>query len=138
MREQQRELGMSILLITHDLGVVAEMARQVAVMYLGRIVEQAAVQAIYADPRHPYTRALLKSIPGRAPRKTALHAIPGSVPVLSSGFPAFRSIPAARKRSADFAIRENGAGVTGSRSGASGGVPCAAAGITRRNSSVKP
>ena len=80
MRELQQESGMSILLITHDLGVVAEMAHEVAVMYLGRIVEQADVQQIFADPQHPYTRALLQSIPGRAPRKTALHAIPGSVP----------------------------------------------------------
>jgi len=80
MREQQQALNMSILLITHDLGVVAEMAQEVAVMYLGRIVEQALVASIFATPQHPYTRALLQSIPGRAPRKTALQAIPGSVP----------------------------------------------------------
>ncbi|HEX2950369.1 MAG TPA: ABC transporter ATP-binding protein [Armatimonadota bacterium] len=80
MRTLLCELGMSILLITHDLGVVAEMAHQVAVMYLGRIVETGPVNAIFADPQHPYTRALLNSIPGRSPRKSALQAIPGSVP----------------------------------------------------------
>jgi peptide/nickel transport system ATP-binding protein len=80
LRELQCELGMSLLLITHDLGVVAEMAQQVAVMYLGRIVEQAPLHAIFTDPQHPYTRALLNSMPGRASRKAALSAIPGFVP----------------------------------------------------------
>jgi peptide/nickel transport system ATP-binding protein len=81
MRALQAELGMSILLITHDLGVVAEMAREVAVMYWGRIVERAATQAIYAGPQHPYTRALLRSIPGRGTqRKARLRVISGSVP----------------------------------------------------------
>ncbi|MBM4040702.1 MAG: ABC transporter ATP-binding protein [Planctomycetes bacterium] len=81
MRRLQAELGMSILLITHDLGVVAEMASQVAVMYWGRIVEQAPTEAIYADPQHPYTRALLRSIPGRGTRRKArLQVIAGSVP----------------------------------------------------------
>ena len=63
MRQLQQEDGMAIMLITHDLGVVAEMATDVAVMYLGRVVEQAPVDAIFHDPRHPYTRALLRSIP---------------------------------------------------------------------------
>ncbi len=81
MRKLQAELGMSILLITHDLGVVAEMAREVAVMYWGRIVEQAPTQAIFAEARHPYTRALLRSIPGRGTRRKArLQVIAGSVP----------------------------------------------------------
>lgn len=80
LRELQTEFGMSILLITHDLGVVAEMAQQVAVMYLGRIVEQAPVEQLFADPQHPYTSALLQSIPGNAPRKTELKAIKGSIP----------------------------------------------------------
>jgi len=65
MRDLQAELGMSILLITHDLGVVAEMADQVAVMYLGRIVEETDVTRIYKTPQHPYTQALLQSVPGR-------------------------------------------------------------------------
>jgi len=81
MRDLQAELGMSILLITHDLGVVAEMADEVAVMYLGRIVEHAATDRIFAEPQHPYTRALLKSIPGRETRrKSRLQVIAGSVP----------------------------------------------------------
>ena len=81
MRDLQAELGMSIMLITHDLGVVAEMAKEVAVMYLGRIVEQSSTEHIFADPQHPYTEALLKSIPGiRASRKIQLRVISGSVP----------------------------------------------------------
>ncbi|MFP4057698.1 MAG: ABC transporter ATP-binding protein [Candidatus Brocadiia bacterium] len=81
MRDLQDEFAMSILLITHDLGVVAEMARQVAVMYLGRVVEQADSQRIFAHPQHPYTRALMRSIPGRgARRKARLATITGSVP----------------------------------------------------------
>ncbi|MCI2422741.1 ABC transporter ATP-binding protein [Saccharopolyspora sp. K220] len=81
LAELQRELGMAILLITHDLGVVAEMADEVAVMYLGTVVEQAPVDDIFHDPRHPYTRALLKSIPrvGRAARHR-LESISGAVP----------------------------------------------------------
>ena len=61
MRQLQQEDGMAIMLITHDLAVVAEMASHVAVMYLGRVVEQAPVDAIFHAPRHPYTRALLRS-----------------------------------------------------------------------------
>jgi oligopeptide/dipeptide ABC transporter ATP-binding protein len=63
MRQLQQEDGMAIMLITHDLGVVAEMATDVVVMYLGRVVEQGPVDAIFHAPRHPYTRALLRSIP---------------------------------------------------------------------------
>ncbi len=80
LRELQRETNMALLLITHDLGVVAEMAETVAVMYLGRIVELAPVVELFADPQHPYTRALLRSIPGRGPRKRALEVITGGVP----------------------------------------------------------
>ena len=80
LRDLQQESGMTILLITHDFGVVAEMARQVAVMYLGRIVEQAPVARIFAAPQHPYTRALLAAMPSRATRGAPLYTIPGSVP----------------------------------------------------------
>ncbi len=81
MRELQAELGMAIMLITHDLGVVAEMAKQVAVMYLGRVVEQSDISCVFAEPSHPYTRALLRSIPGfEKARKSLLHTIKGSVP----------------------------------------------------------
>ncbi len=81
MEAAQAELGMSILLITHDLGVVARMADEVAVMYLGRVVEQADVETIFENPEHPYTAGLLRSIPGLgAARKSKLTSIEGSVP----------------------------------------------------------
>ncbi len=78
--ELQHQLGMAVLLITHDLGVVAEQADVVAVMYAGKIVEQAAPEEIFARPLHPYTIGLLNSMPGRLPPKTNLEAIPGMVP----------------------------------------------------------
>ena len=81
MRQLQHEDGMAIMLITHDLGVVAEMATDVAVMYLGRVVEQAPVDAIFHAPRHPYTRALLRSIPRmRVRSRERLTPIAGAVP----------------------------------------------------------
>jgi oligopeptide/dipeptide ABC transporter ATP-binding protein len=80
LRELQERLGLALLLITHDLGVVAEMADRVAVMYAGRIVEESTVDDLFVDPRHPYTRGLLGSIPGGAPG-TRLAAIPGTIPV---------------------------------------------------------
>ena len=81
MRQLQHEDGMAIMLITHDLGVVAEMATDVAVMYLGRVVEQGPVDAIFHAPRHPYTRALLRSIPRiRSRSRERLTPIAGSVP----------------------------------------------------------
>ena len=81
MRDLQTEFGMSIMLITHDLGVVAEVADEVAVMYLGRVVERADTEEIFENPKHPYTRALMESIPGMgAQRKTRLKTIEGSVP----------------------------------------------------------
>jgi peptide/nickel transport system ATP-binding protein len=80
MRDLQQEFHMSILLITHDLGVVAETADSVAVMYRGRIVEEASVRRIFEHPLHPYTSALMRSIPGLTPRKQELKAIPGAVP----------------------------------------------------------
>jgi len=81
MRQLQQEDGMAIMLITHDLGVIAEMATDVAVMYLGRVVEQAPVDAIFHAPRHPYTRALLRSIPRiRARTRERLTPIAGAVP----------------------------------------------------------
>ena len=81
MRQLQQEDGMAIMLITHDLGVIAEMATDVAVMYLGRVVEQAPVDEIFHAPRHPYTRALLRSIPRlRARTRERLTPIAGAVP----------------------------------------------------------
>ncbi len=82
MSELQSELGMSILLITHDLGVVAETADRVAVMYAGQIVEQATTLDLFADPKHPYTVGLLGSIPVAGARRDRLDVIPGQVPNL--------------------------------------------------------
>lgn len=82
MKHLQAELGMAILFITHDLGVIAHMADEVLVMYLGRVVEQADVQTIFKDPKHPYTRALMDSIPRvHKSRGEHLQTIEGSVPV---------------------------------------------------------
>ena len=84
MNNLQEKLGMSLLLITHDMGVVAEMADRVAVMYAGIMVEEATVSEIFQEPHHPYTVGLLNSIPANAKYKNAerLEAIPGSVPGL--------------------------------------------------------
>ena len=81
MKELQAELGMAIMFITHDLGVVAEMADDVVVMYLGRVVESAPVVPLFHDPHHPYTQALLRSIPNiKEKTRVRLEAISGSVP----------------------------------------------------------
>ncbi len=81
MQNLQEELGMAILYITHDLGVIAEMAQEVIVMYMGKVVERADVYALFYDPKHPYTQALLRSIPklGRK-RRVRLDTIEGMVP----------------------------------------------------------
>jgi len=81
MRGLQEQYGMAIMLITHDLGVIAEMADDVVVMYLGQVVEKAPVDEIFHDPKHPYTRALLESIPRlRGDSSQRLGSITGSVP----------------------------------------------------------
>ena len=80
LRELQAETGMAIILITHDLGVVAEMADEVAVMYAGRVVERAPVAAVFDDPQHPYTIGLLGSVPRLDEQRARLLAIEGSVP----------------------------------------------------------
>jgi peptide/nickel transport system ATP-binding protein len=83
MERLQRELGMAIVIITHDLGVVAEMADDIAVMYAGRIVETASAAQVFAAPEHPYTWGLLKSIPRLdVPREEDLVPIPGTPPSL--------------------------------------------------------
>jgi peptide/nickel transport system ATP-binding protein len=85
MERLQDELGMAIIIITHDLGVVAEMADDIAVMYAGRIVETASAEALFANPEHPYTWGLLKSIPRlEADRSELLVPIPGTPPSLIS------------------------------------------------------
>jgi oligopeptide/dipeptide ABC transporter ATP-binding protein len=80
LRELQLEMGMSVLLITHDLGVVAEVADNVAVMYAGRIVELAGVKPVFREPLHPYMVSLLKSLPSIGSRQEKLKVIPGQVP----------------------------------------------------------
>ena len=80
LRRLQRELGMAILMITHDLGVVAEMCDEVIVMYAGRVVERARVRELFGRPRHPYTQGLLAASPGRVTRGARLPTIPGMVP----------------------------------------------------------
>jgi len=80
LKELQREMGMAILLITHNLGVVAQFAQDVIVMYASRIVERASVPQLFAAPSHPYTRALLRSLPKPGVRETRLESIPGTVP----------------------------------------------------------
>lgn len=81
MKDLQKQFGMSVILITHDLGVVAEMCDEVVVMYLGEVVEQADVDSLFYDPLHPYTEALLRSIPqlGKG-RVQQLDPIEGSIP----------------------------------------------------------
>jgi oligopeptide/dipeptide ABC transporter ATP-binding protein len=76
----KNELGMSIVLITHDLGVVAEFCDEVVVMYAGRIAERASARALSANPRHPYTRGLLEAVPRLGARRGHLPTIPGVVP----------------------------------------------------------
>jgi len=81
MKELQQKLGMSLLLITHDLGVVAEQADEVAIMYAGKVVERAKAKEIFDRPLHPYTVGLLNSLPGAGNhKKKRLDAIPGMVP----------------------------------------------------------
>jgi dipeptide transport system ATP-binding protein len=79
----QRERGMALVLITHDMGVVAETAQRVQVMYAGQIVEEAPTEALFATPRHPYTAALLEALPERAIGQRRLPTIPGMVPGVS-------------------------------------------------------
>jgi peptide/nickel transport system ATP-binding protein len=100
--EMKARLGMAMMLITHAMGVVAETAQRVVVMYAGKVVEEAPVGELFARPRHPYTQGLIRSIPriDRAGRKTRLEAIPGTVPNLSNAPPGCRFAPRCR-----FAMR---------------------------------
>ena len=84
MKKIQQDKGMSILLITHDLGVVAEMCSRVIVMYAGKIVEEAPVEILFANPTHPYTQGLIASVPKLGSGVKVLPSIPGSVADLSA------------------------------------------------------
>ncbi len=96
--EMKSRLGTAIMLITHAMGVVAETAQRVVVMYAGKIVEEAPVEALFARPRHPYTQGLIRSIPrvDKAGAKTRLEAIPGTVPSLADLPPGCRFAPRCR------------------------------------------
>ena len=94
LAELKSEMGMAVLLITHAMGVVAEVAQRVVVMYAGHVVEEAAVADLFARPRHPYTRGLIRSIPrigsSALEHKVRLEAIPGTVPKLIEPGPGCR------------------------------------------------
>ncbi len=98
--EMREQMGTSVILITHDLGVIAEMAERVAVMYAGEIVEQADVNSLFEQPLHPYTQGLIGSIPILGEIKERLDVIPGSVPNLVNLPPGCRFAPrcAAREK----------------------------------------
>ena len=98
MRDMRREMGTSVILITHDLGVVAEMAERVAVMYAGEIVEQTEVNSLFDEPLHPYTQGLIGSIPILGEIKDKLDVIPGSVPNLVNLPPGCRFAPRCQAR----------------------------------------
>ena len=106
LRSLQRELGMSVLLITHDLGVVAETCDEVVVMYAGRVVERAATATLFAAPRHHYTAGLLRSVPSYGEGtvvgdRARLQEIKGMVPALSELPPGCKFVdrcPAAQER----------------------------------------
>jgi oligopeptide/dipeptide ABC transporter ATP-binding protein len=98
IRDLRNKVGASVILITHDLGVIAEMAERVAVMYAGRIVEQADVRTLFANPRHPYTQGLMGSIPILGKTKERLEVIPGTVPNLVNLPPGCRFAPRCKAR----------------------------------------
>ncbi len=84
LRGLNEEQGTAVMLITHDLGVVAEMCHRVAVMYAGKVVEEASVHDIFNNPLHPYTQGLIQSVPRMNDTRERLYSIPGNVPILSS------------------------------------------------------
>ena len=105
MRGLQRETGTAIVLITHDLGVVAEMCDRVAVMYAGEIVEEADVTTLFREPRHPYTQGLIGSIPVMGLVRDELSTIPGNVPNLVDLPPGCRFAPRCGVRD-EFGVTE--------------------------------
>jgi oligopeptide/dipeptide ABC transporter ATP-binding protein len=93
IRNVQSEFGMAVVLITHDLGIVAELAHRVAVMYAGQIVEETDVATLFSDPKHPYTQGLIGSVPVIGDRRERLEVIPGRVPNLIDLPPGCRFAP---------------------------------------------
>jgi peptide/nickel transport system ATP-binding protein len=102
LQDLKSRLGMAIMLITHAMGVVAETAQRVVVMYAGKVIEEASVEQLFASPRHPYTQGLIRSIPrvDRTAAKTRLEAIAGVVPSLLDPPPGCRFAPRCRYASA--------------------------------------
>ena len=98
MRDLRTRMDTAVILITHDLGVISEMADRVAVMYAGRIVEQADIRTLFAHPVHPYTQGLMASIPVLGTVKETLDVIPGSVPNLVNLPPGCQFAPRCRSR----------------------------------------
>jgi len=98
LRTVQSDMGTAIVLITHDLGVVAEMASRIAVMYAGKIVEEADISSLFSDPLHPYTQGLLGSVPVLGQQKDELAIIPGTVPNLINLPAGCRFAPRCRAR----------------------------------------
>ncbi|WGS24066.1 MULTISPECIES: ABC transporter ATP-binding protein [unclassified Bradyrhizobium] len=99
LQDMKERFGMAVMLITHAMGVVAETAQRVVVMYAGKVVEEAPVDELFGDPRHPYTQGLIRSIPRidlDAEHKTRLEAIGGSVPILINPTPGCRFAPRCR------------------------------------------
>jgi oligopeptide/dipeptide ABC transporter ATP-binding protein len=103
LREMKAAFNLSLLLITHDLGVVAGTADRVAVMYAGRVIETGPVRAIFGAPKHPYTRGLLESIPAGAPGQR-LRAIEGAVPLIGRLPPGCAFNPRCRDRFAPCTV----------------------------------
>jgi oligopeptide/dipeptide ABC transporter ATP-binding protein len=117
LRDLQAEHGLTVLFITHDLGVVGSLCDRVAVMYAGRVVESGPVDVLFANPAHPYTASLLRAVPMLGRGRTALTQIPGTVPNMAappSGCAFHPRCPVAQPRcsSDDPASRENGSGRT--------------------------
>lgn len=104
----RRETGMALVLISHDLGVVADTCERVAVMYCGRIIEHAPVERLYANPAHPYTRGLLNALPPIDGPRRPLAAIPGGVPEPSAMPPGCGFAPRCRHRSSACDVEEPG------------------------------
>ncbi len=116
LAELQRDLGLAIVLITHDLGIVARIANQVSVMYAGKVVERAPVAELFGSPQHPYTSGLLACvpIPGKVQRDKPLGSIPGVVPTIQPGYRgcAFRSRCAYANESCEGDIPRRNASAT--------------------------
>jgi len=98
MRDLRTRMNTAVILITHDLGVISEMADRVAVMYAGRIVEQTDIRTLFSHPMHPYTQGLMASIPVLGTVKETLEVIPGSVPNLVNLPPGCQFAPRCRMR----------------------------------------